>query len=82
MNKESRLNSCIKELVADAQEIARDDIEFRMTDFDGFERVMWPDDETRCRYDLDLDDFCDALREAFDQWQRRARLWMDADDSV
>ena len=73
MNYETRIAECVSELVAAAREIAKDDADFRTTDFAGFERVMYQDEDTRHRHDLTREDFSDALSEAFAQFHAVAQ---------
>jgi hypothetical protein len=61
------LQTCVAELVQAAREINQDDPSLLKGDYDGFEAVMWPDDECAHRHGLDETAYKFAVSEAWRQ---------------
>jgi hypothetical protein len=59
--------TCVAELVQAAHEINQDDPSLLKGGYDGFEAVMWPDDECARRHDLDETAYKFAVSEAWRQ---------------
>jgi hypothetical protein len=69
--KEQRMLNVYAELLAAAREIAQDDPEL-LLDYDGFERVLWPDDNTLKEHRLSRANYGDLIEQVFVAIKKKA----------
>ncbi len=58
---------CIADLADCAREIAKDDPTILSGDYNAFERVMWTDNSGLSYWEMDREEYADAMRAAWDQ---------------